>query len=129
VNHGIEWNTAEVEHGELRVKLTPDPDFAFMESFDIVLIEGSEPADKSWDDVMIAQGRVVVSGVKTGSVAALRAYLDDVVRQANRLAEPERERLAREHEADERRQRELKAAAEASERSDEQLAEEFRRRG
>jgi hypothetical protein len=78
---------------------------------------------------MIAQGRVVVSGVQTGSAAALRADLDDVVRQANRKADPERERLTREREEEERRRREAEAAAEATERSDKQMAEEFRRRG
>ena len=126
----LEWSASTVEHAELSVKLHPAPDFAFMKEFDGILIrhEGDQP--ERWGTVLIAEGKVVVSDVQLEFAPQLRAFLDDAVREANRLAPATRER--------EREKREAEAAAAAARgaaqaeiaeeaaRTDERLTDEFR---
>ena len=42
MGYTIDWGSAEVQEGQLSVRVRPDPDFAFLKVFDMVLIDGSE---------------------------------------------------------------------------------------
>ena len=131
--HTIDWGSAKVHEGQLSVRVKPDPDFAFLEVFDMVLIESpSPPGAAAWGQVQFASGRIVVSDVQPGSASDLEQFLDGVVREANERVGPERERLEREAErerqAAEEKRRADEAAAATSERRDDQLEEEFRHR-
>jgi hypothetical protein len=111
----------------------PDPDFAFLKVFHMVLIESPPPPGAAgWGKVQFAGGRIVVSEVQPGSAPALEQFLDGAVREADQRAGAERERLEREaqreREAAEEKRRAEEAAAAASERRDDQLEDEFRRR-
>jgi hypothetical protein len=111
----------------------PDPDFAFLKVFDMVLIESSPPPGAAtWGQVQFASGRIVVSEVQPGSAAALEQFLDGAVREADQRAGAERERLERqserERQAAEEERRADDAAAAASERRDDELEDEFRQR-
>jgi hypothetical protein len=91
MEHAIDWGSAEVERGELRVRLDHDPDFAFLEAFNMVLIESPPGKAASWGDVQFASGRIVVRDVQKGSGAPLREFLDRVVREADARRDDERE--------------------------------------
>ena len=75
---------------------------------------------------------IVVSEVQPGSAPALEQFLDGVVREAEQRVGAERERLERqaerERQAAEEKRRADDAATAASERRDDQLEDEFRRR-
>jgi hypothetical protein len=129
----IDWESAEVQEGQLRVQVRPDPDFAFIEVFDLVLIESpAPPGAAAWGQVQFAGGGIVVSEVQPGSAPALEQFLDGVVREADQRVGAERERLERqaerERQATEEKRRADDAAGAASERRDEQLEEEFKER-
>ena len=133
MGYTIDWGSTEVQEGQLSVRVRPDPDFAFLTVFDMVLIESpSPPGAAAWGQVQFASGRIVVSDVQPGSASDLEQFLDGVVREANQRVGPERERLEREAErerqAAEEKRRADEAAAAASERRDDQLEEEFRHR-
>jgi predicted RecB family endonuclease len=126
----IEWDTSEVEQGELSVSLEPAPDFAFMVEFDGVLVGHERPSDEGWGKVLLAEGKVVVSDVQPDSADELRAFLDEAVQKANRLAVDYRTRAREQEEAEaaaaaERQAAEAAAAKAAAER-DEELRDEFR---
>ena len=128
----IDWSSAEVQDGELSVRVQPDPDFAFLTVFDMVLIESPAPPDAAWGQVQFAGGKIVVSEVQPGSAPALEPFLDGVVGEADQRVGAERDRLERQAE-EERRSDAAKrhaddAAATASERRDDQLQDEFRHR-
>jgi hypothetical protein len=132
--HTIDWDSADVQEGQLSVPVKPDPDFAFLKVFDMVLIESPPPPGAaSWGQVQFAGGRIVVSEVQPGSAPALEQFLDEAVREADQRAGGERERLERpaerERQAAEEERRTDDAAAAASERRDDQLEDEFRDRG
>ena len=133
MGHTIDWDRTDVHEGQLSVPVKPDPDFAFLKVFDMVLIESpSPPGAAAWGQVQFASGRIVVSDVQPGSASDLEQFLDGVVREADQRVGAERERLERKaererHAADEKRRAE-EAAAEASERRDDQLEDEFRHR-
>jgi len=131
--YAIDWDSAEVEDQQLRVQVQPDPDFAFIEVFDTVLIESPEPPGAAgWGQVQFAGGGIVVSEVQPGSAPALEQFLDGVVRTADERVGAERERLEREAErerdAAEQKRRADDAAAAAAERRDDQLEDEFKQR-
>jgi hypothetical protein len=132
MEHTIDWGSAEVGGGELRVRLDHDADFAFLEAFDMVLIESRPAAAASWGDVQFASGRIVVRNVQKGSGAPLREFLERVVREANARGGPERDRMARgarrEQESAEQKRRATEAADDAAERRDDELENEFRQR-
>ena len=133
MGYTIDWGSTEVQEGQLSVRVRPDPDFAFLTVFDMVLIESPSPAGAAaWGQVQFASGRIVVSDVQPGSASDLEQFLDGVVREADQRVGAERERLERKadrerHAADEKRRAD-EAAAEASERRDDQLEDEFRHR-
>ena len=133
MGHTIDWGRTEVHEGQLSVPVKPDPDFAFLKVFHMVLIESPPPPGAAaWGKVQFAGGRIVVSEVQPGSAPALEQFLDGAVREADQRAGAERERLEREaereREAAEEKRRAEEAAAAASERRDDQLEDEFRRR-
>ena len=133
MGYSIDWGSAEVQEGQLSVGVRPDPDFAFLTVFDMVLIESPPPPGAvAWGLVQFASGRIVVSEVQPGSAPALEQFLDGVVREADERVGAERERLERraerERQAAEEKRRADDAAAAASERRDDQLEEEFRHR-
>jgi hypothetical protein len=133
MGYTIDWGSTEVQEGQLSVRVRPDPDFAFLTVFDMVLIESpSPPGAAAWGQVQFASGRIVVSDVQPGSASDLEQFLDGVVREADQRVGAERERLERkadrERHAAEEKRRADEAAAEASERRDDQLEDEFRHR-
>jgi regulator of protease activity HflC (stomatin/prohibitin superfamily) len=129
----VEWSTSNVEHGKLRVSLEPAPDFAFMMEFDRIVDPLTHPRHEGWGGVLLAHGDVVVSDVRLESAQQLRAFLDETVREANRLAvdtraseqQQEKAQAARESEQDARQS----AAAAASAERDAQLTDAFHRSG
>jgi hypothetical protein len=126
----IEWNTSKVEDDELSASLQPAPDFAFMVEFDGVLDRHSRSGEDRWGRVLLAQGNVVVSDVQPHFAHELRTFLDDAVREGNRLAVDHRVR-AREQEkakadAAATRQAEQAAVAHADAERDDELKDEFR---
>jgi hypothetical protein len=126
----IEWNTSKVEDDELSASLEPAPDFAFMVEFDGVLDRHNRSGEDRWGKVLLAQGEVVVSDVQPDSAHELRAFLDEAVTEANRLAVDYRAH-ARQQEVAEaaavaERQAAEAAAADASAERDEELTDEFR---
>ena len=133
MGYTIDWGSAEVQEGQLSVRVRPDPDFAFLTVFDMVLIESpSTPGAAAWGQVQFASGRIVVSEVQSGSAPALEQFLDGAVREADQRVGAERERLERkaerERQAAEEKRRADDAAAAASERRDDHLEDEFRHR-
>jgi hypothetical protein len=129
----IEWGASKVEHGKLRVSLEPAPDFEFMIAFDGIVDPLKHPPSEGWGGVLLAHGQVVVSEVHLESAPELRTFLDETVREANRLAgdararEQERERARAASEAQQAARR--SAAARASAERDAQLTDSFRRSG
>ena len=133
MGHTIQWDKTDVHEGELSVPVKPDPDFAFLKVFDMVLIESPPPpGGAAWGQVQFAGDGIVVSDVQPGSAPALERFLDGVVREADQRVGPERERLERqaedERQAAEEKRRAEEAAAAAAERRDDQLEDEFRGR-
>jgi hypothetical protein len=126
----IEWGTSEVEDEVLSVSLEPEPDFAFMVEFDGVLDRKERSGEERWGKVLLAQGKVVVSDVQPDSAAAVRAFLDEAVREANRLAVDYRTRAREQEEAEAAavatRQAAEAAAADAAAERDEELTDKFR---
>ena len=126
----IVWNTSKVEDDELSASLQPAPDFAFMVEFDGVLDRHSRAGEDRWGKVLLAQGEVVVSDVRSDFAHDLRAFLDEAVREANRLAVDYRTRARQEEEAEAaavaERQAAQAAAAHAADERDEDLTDEFR---
>jgi hypothetical protein len=130
MGYTIDWGSAEVQEGQLSVRVRPDPDFAFLKVFDMVLIESPPPPGAAaWGQVQFAGGGIVVSEVQPGSAPALEQFLDGAVREADQRVGAERERLERQAErAAEEKRRADDAAAAASERRDDHLEDEFRHR-
>ena len=129
----IDWSTSKVEHGKLSVSLEPAPDFAFMMEFDRIVDPLKTPRREGWGGVLLAHGHVVVSDVRLESAHELRAYLDDTVQEANRLAVDTRARVQQEEKAEAARAAEQEAkqsaAAEAAAERDAHLTDTFRRSG
>jgi hypothetical protein len=129
----IDWSTSRVEHGKLSVRLEPTPDFAFMMEFDRIVDPLKRPRHEGWGGVLLAHGHVVVSDVRLESAQELSSFLDDAVREANRLAVETRARDQQEEKAQAARtaQQEAKqsAAAEAAAKRDADLTDTFRRSG
>src|SRR3954447_6929169 len=97
--HTIDWGSAEVHEGRLSGPVKPDPDFAFLTVFDMVLIESPPPPGAAaWGEVQFAGGRIVVSEIQPGSAPALERFLDGAVREADQRAGAEREHLERQAE-------------------------------
>ena len=86
MEYHLEWRTSKVENYELSVSLHPAPDFAFMVEFDRFLDRYKRSGENRWGRVLLAQGKIVVSDVQPEFAHELRAFLDDAVREANRLA-------------------------------------------
>ncbi len=133
MGYTIDWDSAAVQDGQLSVRVRPDPDFAFLKVFDMVLIESPPPPGAAaWGQVQFAGDGIVVSEVQPGSAPALEQFLDGAVREADQRVGAERERLERqaerERQAAEEEKEEKRRAAAASERRDDQLEEEFRHR-
>jgi hypothetical protein len=126
----IEWDTSEVEDEQLSVSLEPEPDFAFMVEFDGVLDRNERSGEQRWGKVLLAQGKVVVSDVQPDSAAELRGFLDEAVREANRLAVDYRTHAREQEEAEAaavaEREAALAAAADAATARDEELKDRFR---
>ena len=126
----IDWSTSKVEHGKLRVGLKPAPDFAFMMKFDGIVDPLEHHRHEGWGAVLLAHGHVVVSDVRVESAPELRAFLDETVREANRLAADARAREQQQEEAKAARAAEQEAkqsaAAEAAAERDAQLTDTFR---
>ena len=113
----IDWSTSSVEHGKLRVSLEPAPDFAFMLEFDGIVDPIARPRNEGWGGVLLAHGDVVVSDVRVESAQVLRAFLDETVREANRLAVDTRAREQREEKAQAARVSEQEAQQSAAARA------------
>ena len=125
----IEWDTSEVEDEQLSVSLEPEPDFAFMVEFDGVLDRNERSGEEHWGKVLLAQGKVVVSDVQPDSAAELRAFLDEAVREANRLAVDYRANAREQEEAEAAAVAEreaAQAAADSAAERDEELKDRFR---
>lgn len=129
----IEWNKSKVEHGKLRVGLEPAPDFAFMVEFDRMVDPIKHPRHEGWGGVLLAHGDIVVSDVRSESAQELRTFLDEAVREANRLAVDTRAREQQEERAQAasaaREEARQSAAAQAAAERDAQLTDAFRRSG
>lgn len=129
----IEWSTSKVEHGKLSVSLEPPPDFPFMMEFDRIVDPLKHPRHDAWGGVVLAHGQLVVSDVRLESANELRAFLDETVREANRLAVDARAREQQQEKAQAASAAEQKArqsdAAEAAAERDAQLTDTFRRSG
>jgi uncharacterized membrane protein YccC len=128
----IEWSSSKVEHGKLSVSVEPAPDFAFMMEFDRIVDPLKNPPREGWGAVLLAHGHVVVSDVRLEAAPGLRTFLDETVRQANRLADETRAREQQEKaQAAGAAQQEAKqsAAAEAAAERDGHLTAAFRRSG
>jgi hypothetical protein len=129
----IDWSTSKVEHGKLSVSLKPAPDFAFMMEFDGIVDPLKHPRHEGWGGVVLAHGHVIVSDVRLESAQELRTFLDEGVREANRLAVDTRAREQQEEkvQAAGAAEQEAKrsAAAEAVAERDAQLTDTFRRSG
>ncbi len=127
----IEWSTSHVEHGKLSVGLEPAPDFAFMIEFDRIVDPIKHPRHEGWGGVVLAHGRVVVSDVRLESAQELRTFLDETVREANRLAVDTRERERQQERADAARaadqEAKRSAAAETAAERDARLTDAFQR--
>ena len=126
----VEWNTSQVEDDELSASLQPAPDFAFMVEFDGVLDRHSRSGEGRWGPILLAEGNVVVSDVQPKFAHELRGFLDDAVREANRLAVDYRARARQREEAEAAAAAEGQAAqaaeAHAAAERDEALTDEFR---
>jgi hypothetical protein len=122
-----------VEHGKLRVSIEPAPDFEFMVAFDGIVDPLERPRREGLGGVVLAHGHVVVSDVRLESAQELRTFLDEAVREANRVAVDGRRREQEQQRAqaaaaaqEEARQ---SAAAQAAAERDAQLTDMFRRSG
>ena len=73
--------------------------------FDRLVDPLEHPRHEGWGSVLLAHGHVVVSDVRLESAQELRTFLDETVRDANRLAADAR--------ASERQQEQAHAAAAA----------------
>jgi len=129
----INWSTSKVEHGKLSASLEPAPDFAFMVEFDRIVDPLTHPRHEGWGAVLLAHGHVVVSDVRLESARELRTFLDETIREANRLAVDTRAREQEQEQAEaaSAAQQEAKqsAAARAGAERDAQLTDTFRRSG
>lgn len=129
----IDWSNSSVEHGKLRVSLEPAPDFAFMLEFDGIVDPLTHPRHEGWGGVLLAHGDVVVSDVRLESAQKLRAFLDETVREANRLAVDTRAREQQQEKAEAARVSEQEAkqsaAARVAAERDAQLTDAFQRSG
>ena len=126
----IDWNTSKVDSDELSASLQPAPDFAFMVEFDGVLDRHNRSGENRWGGVVLAQGNIVVSDVQPDFVHELRAFLDDAVTKANRLAVDYRVRARQQEEAEAtaaaERQADEAAAEHAAAERDDELTDDFR---
>ncbi len=126
----IEWKTSKVEDDQLNASLRPAPDFAFMVEFDGVLDRHNRSGEDRWGKVLLAQGEVVVSDVQPDFAHELRAFLDEAVREANRLAVDYRTHARQQEEAEAAAAAERQVAQAAAEHAaaerDEDLTDEFR---
>lgn len=127
----IEWSTSKVEHTKLSVGLEPAPDFAFMMEFDRLIDPIEHPRPEGWGAVVLAHGHIVVSDVRLESAQELRTFLDETVREANRIAADTRAREQQEeqaHAAAAAHQEALRsAAAQTAAEHDARLTDTFRR--
>jgi hypothetical protein len=121
----IEWSNSKVEHGKLSVNLDPAPDFAFMLAFDEI-VDPITHSYAGWGGVLLAHGHVIVSDVHAESAQELRTFLDETVKEANRLAVRERVRESEREQEEEARQL---ASAQAAAERDARLTDTFRRSG
>ena len=91
----------------------------------------THPRPEGWGGVLLAHGDVVVSDVRLESAQKLRAFLDETVREANRLAVDTRAREQQQEKAEEVRVSEQEAkesaAAQAAAERDAQLTDAFQR--
>jgi hypothetical protein len=127
----IDWSTSKVEHGKLRVSLEPAPDFAFMMEFDGIVDPLKSSQHEGWGAVLLAHGHVVVSDVRLESAQELRTFLDEIVREANRLAVDTRAREQQQEQAQAasaaQQEATRSATEEAAAQRDAQLTDRFRR--
>jgi len=81
----IEWSQATVDgSGALTVPLLGERDEDWNESFNQMLsILMRETRGGVWADVRLIRDAIAVEGVEKGSEAALKEFLEAVVRQAN----------------------------------------------
>ncbi|MGO9976694.1 MAG: hypothetical protein ACLP01_28590 [Solirubrobacteraceae bacterium] len=126
----IDWKNSKVENYELSASLHPSPDFAFMVEFDRFLDRYKRSGENRWGQVVLAQGKVVVSDLQPEFAHELRTFLDDAVREANRLAVDYRTYARQKEEAEAaaaaQRQAAEDAAAHAAAERDKDLTDEFR---
>jgi hypothetical protein len=127
----IDWSTSQVEHAKLSVGLEPAPDFEFMMVFDRLVDPLEHPRHEGWGSVLLAHGHVVVSDVRLESAQELRTFLDETVREANRLAADARARERQQEQAQAaaaaQQEAERSAAAQAAAEHDARLTDTFRR--
>ncbi|HEY5816190.1 MAG TPA: hypothetical protein VIS95_07610 [Solirubrobacterales bacterium] len=117
----VEWNEAAVDDsGTLSVALVGEWDEDWNESFNEILsILMRETRGGVWGRITLIRDAITVDGVEKGSEAALKGFLESVVRQANSDVVPRKQRK------DEARK---KAGTEAANRkaSAEQMTDTFR---
>jgi len=98
----IDWSTAEVRDGELRVAFA-DPASSRQRKRMTALAERLQRPGEPWSAIAVKRSRLVVSGVADGAEADVRHFLESLLLEAN-AAEGDEERDAGEH-VDERDRR------------------------
>lgn len=86
----IDWESAEVQGGKLRVELAGEPTAAWAKDVE----ETVERLDRStgrWDAIKVSSKQITVGGVSPGAEADLRHLLEGAVQQANANHAPEPE--------------------------------------
>jgi hypothetical protein len=79
---GIDWSTSSVDAGTLSVKLSGEPPRGWNGRFkDVARL--LDQAGGRWESVKLTRGVVTVAGVREGSEADLRQFLEGAVLQAN----------------------------------------------
>jgi hypothetical protein len=78
----IDWESAEIEDGELTVGLTGQKSKDWRARFENVLALLDTP-HTAWGEVTLVKDRIVVAGVEQGSESDLRHFLESIVIQAN----------------------------------------------
>jgi hypothetical protein len=80
----IDWETAEVSDGELRVELAGELPKGWGKRFTAVLDRlGAQGGEARWAPPRVRKGAIVVAGVGEGCEADLRHQLESAVLQAN----------------------------------------------
>lgn len=84
----IEWDSAEIEDGELTVELSGSPSKVWKAHFEAVLSLLDTP-NRTWGEVRITKKGIKVADLQQGREAELHHFLESVVLQANAATAPD----------------------------------------